>query len=74
MPSRPTHADTTNHTTKHINPHDAHIIRMNVGGAVPLQQGDKDTSGASSDEESVTGGGMSLRAEEFCRRQEIYVD
>jgi hypothetical protein len=47
---------------------------MNVGGAVPLQQGDEDASGASSDEESVTGGGVSLRAEEFCRCQEIYVD
>jgi hypothetical protein len=47
---------------------------MNVGGAVQLRQGDKDASGTYSDEESVTGRGMSLRAEEFCRRQEIYVD
>jgi hypothetical protein len=64
------------HTSKaHIDPQDAHIIRMNVGGAaVPLRQGDKDASGASSDEESVTGGGVSLRADEFCRCQEIYVD
>jgi hypothetical protein len=63
------------HTSEaHINPHDAHIIRMNVGGAVPLRQGDEDASGASSDEESVTGGGVSLRAVEFCRCQQIYVD
>jgi hypothetical protein len=65
----------SSHTSEaHINPHDAHIIRMNIGGAVPLRQGDKDASGASSDEESVTGGGALLRAVEFCRCQQIYVD
>jgi hypothetical protein len=65
----------SSHTSKaHINPYNAHIIRMNVGGVVPLQQGDKDASGASSDEQSVTGGGALFRAVEFGRCQQIYVD
>ncbi|KAI2491806.1 hypothetical protein MHU86_22745 [Fragilaria crotonensis] len=57
---------------------------MNVGGVAPLQQR-QDTGGTSSDEESVTGGGdqdknstedegLLLRAVEFCRCQQIYVE
>jgi hypothetical protein len=58
----------------HIYPHDAHIISMNIGGVVPLSQGDEIASGPSSEEESVTSGGVSLRAIEVCRCQQIYVD
>lgn len=58
---------------------------MNAGGVVPLLQR-QDTGSASSDEESVTAGagdqdkysteqeGDLLRAEEFCRCQQIYVE
>jgi hypothetical protein len=58
----------SSHTSEeHIIPHDAqHIISMNAGGAVLLQRGDEVTSGAFSDEESVTCGGVSLRRVKFC--------